>query len=470
MYAVTYDMGSRGRPMFDLNELPDLNDIAVDDTEDTEPVVCLQPRKALPSVNPPASELFTASVVSQGNKNAFSHASSVSGFQPFVRPRVTRGSEAGLEQKMRDQNPKITSLSNSINGDAMRTSVSGFADVEREEGEWSDIEGSGNACEDSGVPERGKSSQDKEMTGSMDCSTSDRLIENVSVSQNADNSRAESSNRASSAPDQGLNDQKSSSSRNPSGITNCDTTTDSQEEVPKQKEVKGTEANHALKYANNLGKRKIDQQKEAMLGKKRNRQTMLINIDEVKQASSMKTSTPRRPPTITRTVKEVRAVPPPTERFGEKHINSPYRDQKQVEQSFNEGGNPPESFIPKSESNGDLNSGQLDKSRRLNGETDNSMDSQLSFVSRQGSWKQPADVRPPKNSQFLNRKPALVSQTSADSKLGIKKLLPPKKPAVTNSTYQDTSVERLIREVTNEKFWHHPGICYRCFTICCVYA
>lgn len=33
--------------------------------------------------------------------------------------------------------------------------------------------------------------------------------------------------------------------------------------------------------------------------------------------------------------------------------------------------------------------------------------------------------------------------------------------SLTNTTttqYQDTSVERLIREVTSDKFWHHPGL------------
>ncbi|KAK9270871.1 hypothetical protein L1049_026457 [Liquidambar formosana] len=53
------------------------------------------------------------------------------------------------------------------------------------------------------------------------------------------------------------------------------------------------------------------------------------------------------------------------------------------------------------------------------------------------------------------RKPALNSQTSMDPKLGNKKN-PPKKQIVSIPQYQDTSVERLIREVTNEKFWHHP--------------
>ncbi|WP_455403064.1 hypothetical protein, partial [Streptomyces bambusae] len=68
----------------------------------------------------------------------------------------------------------------------------------------------------------------------------------------------------------------------------------------RQMEIRDNETSHMLKASNNVGKRKIDQHKEAMLGKKRNRQTMLINIDEVKQAGAIKNATPRRLPTITR--------------------------------------------------------------------------------------------------------------------------------------------------------------------------
>lgn len=456
-------MGSRGRLLFDLNEPP-----AEDDGE-TDSVICLQPQKALPSVNPNPSNLFAASVVPQGikNTNAFSHASSVSGFQPFVRPKVAHGPDAGSEQKRAGyHNPKFASSVKSSNGDDAKAApalVSGYADpgaVEREEGEWSDVEGSADAPADNSLHELGKTSQDQGRSELMECSASGMGNENMSGSTKiTDNTRVESSGRAPQGSDQGLNDLKSNSIRNSDSNINGDASMDVQEEttlVPKARELKGVEANHALKYANNLGKRKIDQHKEAMLGKKRNRQTMLINIDEVKQVGPIKSSTPRRQPTTIRTVKEVRTVPPSTEHVGEKYNHPMMKDQKQVDQPCNEGGTSMESCQPKTECNGDINSGQLPKSRRLNSDTDFSGEGHLPPIPRQSSWKQPGDSRLPKMSQFSNRKPALMSQGSIDSKLGNKKHLPAKKPAVVSTPYQDTSVERLIREVTNEKFWHHP--------------
>lgn len=450
-------MGSRGRPLFDLNEPP------AEDDEETDHVVCLQPHKALPSANPHTSDLFAASIGSQGikNNNAFSHASAVSGFQPFVRPKVAHGPEV-------DQNPKLASPLKSSNGDDTKATpslFSGSADVEaveREEGEWSDAEGSAVAYTSSSMNERGKASQDQDTSELMESGASGSLAENISGSAKVtNNTRAEGSGHTLLGLDQGVNDQKSSSSRNSDGNANGDISMDGQEEAglnPKQREVRGVEASHALKYANNLGKRKIDQHKEAMLGKKRNRQTVLLNLDEAKLAGSMKSSTPRRQPTITRTVKEVRSIHPPAERAGEKHIHPINKDQKQADLSCNEGGTSVESCQPKSECNGDINSGQLTKLRRLNGDTDFSAEVHSTTIPRQSSWKQPADLRQPKSFQFSNRKPALISQSSMDSKLGNKKHPPVKKPTAVNTSYQDTSVERLIREVTNEKFWHHPGI------------
>ncbi|XP_048226709.1 helicase sen1 isoform X2 [Ricinus communis] len=420
LYAFTYEMGSRGRLLFDLNEPP------AEDDEETDRVVCLQPQKALPS--------------------------------PFIRPKVAQGPEAGSQQKRAgDQNPKLSSSRQSSNGDdknAAPSLVSGSTDpeaVEREEGEWSDIEGSTVASAGSSLHELGKAVQDQGRYELMGSSTSGMGTENnFSNTKITDNTRVESSGRALQGSEHGLNDQKSTSSRNSDGNANGDVSIDGQEEialVPKAREVKGIEANHALKYANNGGKRKIDQHKEAMLGKKRNRQTMLINIDEVKQAGAIKSSTPRRQSTTIRTVKEVRTAPPPAEHVGEKHVDL----------SCNEGGTSAESCHLKNEYNGDMNSGQLAKVRRPNSDMDFPAEGQLPPIPRQSSWKQPADLRQPKNSQFSNRKLALMSQSSIDSKLGNKKNLPAKKPAVISSTsYQDTSVERLIREVTNEKFWHHP--------------
>ncbi|XP_061363998.1 uncharacterized ATP-dependent helicase C29A10.10c-like isoform X2 [Gastrolobium bilobum] len=224
--------------------------------------------------------------------------------------------------------------------------------------------------------------------------------------------------------------------------------------APKQKEVKGIEASHALRCANNLGKRKIDQRKEEMLGKKRNRQTMFLNLEDVKQAGPIKTSTPRRQtfasPVISRTVKEVRTVPPQVERVGIA------KDQKLVDTSFGEGGTQAEAHEPKSDCNGD-NSGLLGRSRRLNSETEPPpTEVNLPPIPRQGSWKQPTDLRQQKNALIPNRKLGQSGQSSNDVKLGNKKHLSNKKQTSVSIQSQDSSVERLIREVTSEKFWHHP--------------
>ncbi|KAL4604072.1 hypothetical protein ACB092_10G167600 [Castanea dentata] len=459
-------MGSRGRLLFDLNEPP-----AEDNESDS--VFCFQPQKTLPSVNPNTADLVAASTSTQRiqNNHAFSHASSVSGFQPFIRPKSIDGPEMGAEQKrVGDQNPRSTSLSKSSNDEEMRASsslVQGSAEapsVEREEGEWSDAEGSADAFGNNSLSAVTKASQEQGTSEVRDLFASSGPADNrssgVKMSQST---KDENSSHASLGLDPDHNDQKVINGRNPDGNAKGEASFDGQEEsslVPKQREVKGIEATHARKFANNLGKRKIDQKREEMLGKKRNRQTMFLNLEDVKQAGPIKTSTPRRqnfpPPITTRTIKEVRNAPPASERIGEKQTQPMTRDQKQVDISCNEGATSLESTEPKSECNGDMNSGLLGRPRRLNSDTDISAEGSLPPIPRQSSWKQPTDLRQPKSFQVSNRKPALISQNSMDPKLGNKKALPPKKQTAISTPYQDTSVERLIREVTNEKFWHRP--------------
>jgi senataxin len=461
-------MGSRGRPLFDLNEPP------VEDNE-SDVVFCFQPQKTHPSMNPNTADLVTASTAPQRiiNNNAFSHASSLSGFQPFIRPRTAHGPEMGAEQKRAgDQNPKSTSLSKSSNDEEMRASpslVQGSAEapsVEREEGEWSDAEDSADAYGNTSLSELGKASQEQGTSEVRDCFVSGVAADNISSAVKISQSvKDENSSHTSLELDPDPNDQKSHSTRNSESNAGVDASLDGQEEpglVPKQREAKGIEASHALKCANTLGKRKIDQKRVEMLGKKRSRQTMFLNLEDVKQAGPIKTSTPRRQtfpsPITTRSVKEVRIAPPSSERIGEKQSQLMMRDQKQVDIPCNEGGTSLETSEPKSECNGDMNSGLLGRPRRLNGDTDLSVEVSLPPIPRQSSWKQPTDSRQMKNLQVSNRKPTLISQNSMDPKLGNKKYLPPKKPTSNSTPYQDTSVERLIREVTNEKFWHHPGI------------
>ncbi|CAN1841283.1 Helicase SEN1 [Linum perenne] len=294
---------------------------------------------------------------------------------------------------------------------------------------------------------QGKSSQDLVKSKLTACSASDHgksFIADTTI----DKIKSESSVQSSKEPNQGLNDQKGDSSQYLDSSGNLDASNCLEEKavVPRQREVKGSEASHALRLANLPVKRKIDHHKEAMLGKMRNRQTMLINIDEVKQVGTMKSLTPKRQLAAPRTVKENRTLPLAA---GEKHNHSIFKDQKQVGTSL-------EFPQPKSESNGEINSSQVVKQRRLNGDADSLLETQLPPVTRQSSWKQPIDTRHQKNFQMSNRRPPSNNHNSLDLKPGSKKSVPVKKPALTGSSYHDTSVERLIREVTNEKFWHHP--------------
>lgn len=442
LYVFTYEMGSRGRPIFDLNEPP------AEDNEENDSIVSLQPQKALPSTTPHTSEMLAVAAGTQGivNNHAFSHASSVSGFQPFIRPKYAHGSEGSAEQKeARERNPNNATLCTSSNNEdikAVPTLVSAPADasvVEREEGEWSDADISADAHGSGSLREQGKTSQEHEKSGAVDgC--------NIKVSDS-------------------LKDESSNSSRNSDSNAKGHSSMDCQEEpglVLKQEKVKGIESSRALKGANNPVKRKMDQHNEAKLGKKRSRQTMFLNLEDVKQAGPIKSSTPRRQPfpapVTTRTMKEVRtisppAVPPPTERIGEKQSQPIIKDQKQPDVLCSEGGIAGDSSESKTECNGDVNYGSARLKRQI-GDTDSSAEV-LPPIPRQSSWKQPTDMRLPKNSQVAIRKP--VTQTSMDSKSGNKKHIPAKKQTTVSNMYQDTSVERLIREVTNEKFWHNPG-------------
>ncbi|OIW17097.1 hypothetical protein TanjilG_20201 [Lupinus angustifolius] len=438
-------MGSRGRPLFDLNEPP------AEDNDERDGVVCFQPQKTLPSTNPHGSDLFTASSAAQGiaNNHAFQHASSVSGFQPFVRPKSASITEADSNSS-KYEDVKVT--------ESRIMSLANEQSTEREEGEWSDEEGSANVSGSSNLKRQSKDTEEQPLPAMVDGSVavpSNGKSSNIKIS---DSTNEEKSSRAPI----GLESNSSSSEQKSNSIPNSESnikneaSIDAQEEpilVPKQKEVKGIEASHALRCANNLGKRKIDQRKEEMLGKKRNRQTMFLNLEDVKQAGTIKTSTPRRQisasPIVSRTVKEVRTIPAQLERVGI------VKDQKQVDSSFGEGGTNAETHESKSDSNVE-NSGLPGKSRRLNSETEPPIEVNLPPIPRQGSWKQPTDSRQQKNAVLSNRKTGLIGHSSNDVKLGNKKHLPMKKQIPVGNQSQDTSVERLIREVTSEKFWHNP--------------
>lgn len=448
-------MGSRGRPLFDLNEPP------TEDNDERDGAICLQPQMTQPT-NSTAPDLLVASTTAQGimNNHAFSHASTVSGFQPFIRPKsVSVPNTIDELKKARYEDTKASTKSNeAVKATDSRVSSSANAQsTEREEGEWSDEEGFAEVNRDNNLPEQNKASQEQATSAMVDGSAAvayDSKSSNIKSSNNIDDVK---SSRASIGLESDCSEQKHNGTPNSESNIKSEASIDAQEEpnlVPKQKEVKGVEASHALRCANNPGKRKIDQRKEEMLGKKRNRQTMFLNLEDVKQAGPIKTSTPRRQtfasPVISRTIKETRTIPAQVERGGLA------KDQKQIDSSSGEGVTQADAHEVKSDSNGD-NSGSFGRSRRISSETELPTEVNLPPIPRQGSWKQPTDLRQQKNALASSRKLGQSGQTSNDVKLGNKKHLSIKKQAPVGFQSQDTSVERLIREVTSEKFWHQPG-------------
>ncbi|KAK9073014.1 hypothetical protein SSX86_007336 [Deinandra increscens subsp. villosa] len=397
-------MSSRGKPLFDLNEP------ATEEDEESDGVFCFQPQRAIPSITH-TSDLFKTSNSPRRiiNNNAFSHASSVSGFQPFVRSKGVEKSEVHEEEKKPNDIPEKSTFA-----------------IEKEEGEWSDAEGSS-------MPEKSSLNvDDKSDIKPVVVLTDQNVSVVVSTSSNVDDVKDENNNHGSLGIDGDSVDRKSSDSQEDSTL------------VPKQKEIKGIEAVHALKIANNPAKRpKIDHQKEAQLGKKRNRQTMFLNLEDVKQAGAIKTSTPRRqnfpPPVTSRIVKDKQIQPPIT------------KDAKQVDHSCTESSSYAEPSDIKSEcNNGDINPGILGRPKRSISGNDLAAEDKAVVNHRQSVLKQT------KNAQMVGRKSGLNSQNSIDIKAAGGKKLPSKKPLTVSTQYQDTSVERLIREVTNEKFWQHP--------------
>ncbi|KAK4761776.1 hypothetical protein SAY87_029660 [Trapa incisa] len=474
-------MASRGRPLFDLNEPPTRED------EGNDGIACSLPQKALPLANVHPSTVLAASALSQGllNNNAFSHASSVSVFQPFIHNMENSSESTEPEQKrFEEQDRSVGSLSKTSEEEARPHArfVSDVVDslVEREEGEWSDGEGQTSAKGPCSLHQEGKSVQQDpdSLHGEGKCEqvsgyyheegevlggeevTGNRENTNGRISHHA---RANNINETFTGVDFKNNDSTSNNGLNMEVVAKQDSYVNVKEEPNtclKPREVKGVEANYALKCANNLGKRKIDQQKEAMLGKKRSRQTMFLNLEDVKQAASMKSITPRRNFSSSATTRSVREVPGPlpAERISEKPNQLPFRDQKRADALSSEAGPSIEKGFGRTDFNGDPDAGLLGKPRRLGNDVDILSGVSLAPIPRQNSWKNPSDTRMQKHSQVSNKKLGSTNQYSVDSKLGSKKhILSKKQNAINNTSYQDTSVERFIREVTNEKFWHHPG-------------
>ncbi|KAH9604983.1 hypothetical protein KSS87_014922 [Heliosperma pusillum] len=419
-------MGSRGRPFFDLNETP------IEEDEDIDGPSGVLPQKVLPSLSSRPPDLSGVSVgqPSIGKNSAFSHASSVSGFQPFVRSSISSTVDRTDDQAHVDYQNSNTTTLRGVNNDSdkkeMRligSSSLNMQTLEKEEGEWSDGE-----CTDPQVNHR---VQEKSLG-----SDNKHFKEHSSVRSNttAESNKTFNGNI---------------------GGTSSTVTPGNSESVPKQKEIKGSESSVASKSLNNSRKHKLDEQKEAMLGKKRLRKTVFINIEDAKQAATAKSSTPRKQsvlaPSVNRTIKGSHNVRLSTERNGEKQNDSAIKSQNQVDLSCNEERSSTECVDRKSESNSDVNAGLLARPRRLNNSNDLPIEGSL----KQNSWKQPSDTRQSKDQSMTSRKLGFSSNVSADVKPSSKKN-PPKRQTVISNQYHDTSVERLLREVTSEKFWHNP--------------
>lgn len=469
-YVRTHEMGCRGRPFFDLNELP------TEEEDEKDSPIIYQPQKSLPSANLNSSNLFPSSEGCQRilNNHAFTHASTGSGFQPFVRKKDLQTSkevtQSGSESIV---NRALTSVAASLEDDtkASQLVTSGGQDdqmAEREEGEWSDLDG--NSDEIISIPSNKQEIIDAEIAEKQivneesepDCAKVDESSHiNSSFVGTSDNEAGES-----------LKDLKDNGSLGSEShkISDFDSRVEApadglgEASIAKPREVKGVEASHARRFANNPVKRpKLDEHKEAMLGKKRARQTVFINMEDAKQASSVKTTTPRRqtslPPIVTRTVKDTsRANTSVVDRSAERQNQLISKEHKQSDVMDTEGNSPMELLDQKTEQNGDVNSG-LARSKKMN-HNDYSLDIYSPSVLRQGPWKQFAETRQFKNSPVSSRKPPMPGQGTTDQKMGTKKIPSSKRQTSTNPQYQDTSVERLLREVTNEKFWHHPGLAH----------
>ncbi|KAJ0962282.1 hypothetical protein J5N97_030110 [Dioscorea zingiberensis] len=462
-------MGCRGRPVFDLNEFP------AEEEDDKDVVICIQPQKSFPTPTPNTASLFPPSESLRiVNNNAFTHASSVSGFQPFVRHKDSRNSREDINQKRDVSNSSQAQMRTVViqneENKVWQPNASGAPnarDVEREEGEWSDMEGdadgvdynTGNRYGEIDIESANKTGVTEE-NGPDPVKATENSFRESGFHGSVDHESGDATKDIKS-----LVPLISESSRNSDCNFKGDVSAEGSEEqslIVKPKDAKGVEANHALRVANNLGKRpKIDEHKEAMLGKKRARQTVFINVEDAKQAGPIKTSTPRRQssfpaPIITRTVKDThRAGSAVAERVMERHGQSAVKDQKQSDTLDSEGSAVAELTNHKAESNGDFSSGPQALTKKL---SNNELSTELHPppVPRQGSWKQPVDSRQFKNPPVSSRKSTVGAQSGSDPKLGNKKHPPSKKQTSNTPQYQDTSVERLLREVTNDKFWHHP--------------
>ncbi|XP_042377228.1 probable helicase DDB_G0274399 [Zingiber officinale] len=451
-------MGGSGRLLFDLNELPE-EEVNVDDC----PIV-YQPQKSLPVSTLNSSTLLPSSEACQRiqNNHAFTHASIGSCFQPFVRKEVSKKpkefEKLGVESNTDQASTSVASSFEDVNkiNILVQSGCQGGQTVEREEGEWSDMDVNGD--DNASISSNKQEILDDETTEKQIMNEESRSCGKADGSGHNNSSLLGITVNEVCEPIRDPNENLPVSENYATYNSRVDAPVDGfgESSSVKPREVKGVEASHALRFASNPVKRpKIDEHKEAMLGKKRARQTVFINVEDAKQASSMKT-TPRRqtsfPATVvTRTVKDSSRASTPVIERGTERPNT--KDQKQSDFMSTEGSSTLESGNLKNEPNGDAISGP-GRPKKLN---HNEVFSETyPSVSKQVPSKQSVDTRQFTNSSVSSRKPLVSGLGNTDQKLGVKKNTSSKRQNSINHQYQDTSVERLLREVTSEKFWHHP--------------
>ncbi|KAL8158565.1 hypothetical protein V2J09_000102 [Rumex salicifolius] len=452
-------MGSREKPVFDLNQAP------MDSSEEFD-----EQKAASSRYNPDTLEASADPCMA--NNTALSQKILASKSHPFVRTRICPSLENNDNMKNLGGGdsyvPSIPKFSS--NGKKISTVDSRSVcrqSVEREEGEWSDGEliadVRGNVSSTRAIQsiKSGKALQEQGLAGPRDQSAFRVSVERSSLTDSVNELARNETNILCAGLNTRVHDLVGSGDCNADVSSEANFSVDGQRDsdaVPKKKESKGTEASYALKCANNIGKKhKLDDQKEAMLGKKRNRQTMFLNLEDVKQVGAVKSSTPKRqsiPPPSSRTLRGSRSFPSPAEHNGEKQNEFKTKDQSQGELSCKEEENSVEPSDCNSEGYSDINAGLLTRSRRQNSSSD--LSNEVNNVTKQNLLKQPSESFQAKNAHVSFRKPASVSPGSVGLTSGGNKKIPPKKQTGSSSQYQDTSVERLLREVTSDKLWHNP--------------
>lgn len=441
-------MASKGGLLFDLNELPTENE------DDIDSVVCFQPQKALPSKSIAKTDAASARPQRIVNNQALSHSSPVHGLQPFAQTKPAQASE--LSAQIRGSGVNYSSIASStrnkkINFKGVKASPDlqpgsvGAQDSEKEEGEWSDAEESANACRsfiDESSHASEKHVQERGQVALMEASACPGGVESTAL----DTDNIKNKSISSRVKDPETTDKKSIRSKDGEKGSGSE---------PKPKVIRGSEANHALRSVNIEKRPKPDQRKEVMLGKKRKRQTMFLDLQDVKQAGPLNTSTPRKQipaPSRSWTAKETHP-PRPSADSGEKQAQPVIPDMKQGDQVSDEGKSFVDSNDNKTESDENSHSGTPGPSGMLNSSADLSSEVQLPVVSRQSSWKHPSNSK--QLNQLSGRKTTVSNYSSTDPKLAAKRLTAKKQSFV--NPYQDSSVERLLREVTSEKLWNHTG-------------